>query len=99
MSALSNIILHLCYQQAEIQKDAAKSKARQYLEPLVSQVEDPYELAILTYALETVGSNKRNDAYLKLDKIKRTSKSDCISLVTLHATPRYCLSNQIRFVL
>ena len=45
-----------------------------YLEPLVSEVEDPYELAILTYALEVVGSNKRTDAFLKLDRIKRTSE-------------------------
>ena len=40
------------------------------------EVKDPYEISILTWALQSGGSNKRNDAYDILNKIKRTDATE-----------------------
>jgi len=58
--------------KAETCSASAKNRALQYLEPLVGHVTNVYELAILAYALEVSGSNKRGDAFIKLDERKRT---------------------------
>ncbi len=51
--------------------DSARLLASNYLEPFVSRLHDPYQVALVSYALLVAGSNVRNEAFTKLDSIKR----------------------------
>ena len=61
-------------QAAEQCSTQARNLARTFLEPYVDIVEDPYTYALMTYALELSGSNKRTEAFNKLLAMKKTSE-------------------------
>ncbi len=55
--------------------DNAKLLAMEYLEPLIGDLRDPYQTALVAYALLASGSNKRNEVFNKLDGMKKTGES------------------------
>ncbi|GAB6026185.1 hypothetical protein CHUAL_012396 [Chamberlinius hualienensis] len=50
---------------------SARNRAMKYLEKRVSAITDPYEMAIVTYALTLAGSVEGELAFLRLDRMKR----------------------------
>ena len=50
----------------------AKMAATRYLERVLDQLFDPYEIAIVTYALTIVNSPAKDAAFEKLDGLKNT---------------------------
>lgn len=50
----------------------AKMTGTRYLERVLDQLYDPYEIAIVTYALTIVNSPSKDAAFEKLDGLKNT---------------------------
>ena len=57
-----------------MEADSARLLATNYLEPFVNRLEDPFQVALLSYALLVAGSNVRNEAFTRLDEIKRVGE-------------------------
>jgi len=62
--------MRICWQDAEICKTKAVQLAQSYLERHLDQINEAYEVAITTYALQLVGSTAINTAFNKLESIK-----------------------------
>ena len=54
--------------------DNARSAALKYLEPRVAEMTDPFQTALVTYALHVADSARKSDAFRKLDRMKIESK-------------------------
>ena len=61
-------------QVARVEADSARLLATNYLEPFVNRLEDPFQVALVSYALLVAGSNVRNEAFTRLDEIKRVGE-------------------------
>ena len=57
-----------------MEADSARLLATNYLEPFVNRLEDPFQVALVSYALLVAGSNVRNEAFTRLDQIKRVGE-------------------------
>ena len=62
------------HQNARPAADTAKGAARAYLEQFVYELEDPYQMALVTYALTVANSNQRTNAFVRLEAMRRESR-------------------------
>ncbi len=62
------------FQIAQVKLEESKLLALQYLEDFVSEVVDPHQVALLTYALSIANSKRKQELFMRLDKIKRVGK-------------------------
>lgn len=54
--------------------DQAKALALEYIGRYVQDLKDPYQTALISHALNVANSNERNDAFKKLDSMKRVGQ-------------------------
>lgn len=71
--------------------DAARTRAIQYLEMFVDDLEDPFQTALVTYALTVGNSNMRNEAFDKLARMKQRGEPQFYNLLSI---PHYVLFNR-----
>ena len=55
-----------------------------YLEQFIYELEDSYQMALVTYALTVANSNQRTNAFARLDKMKKTGWNDFDYIVLKH---------------
>ena len=83
----------LSLQTARVAVDTAKKNAIDYLETFLSEMTDPFQTSIVAYALAVANSNKRNDAFYRLQALQLQSQyTRCLNLivhvtVTVHKWP------------
>ena len=62
-------------QDAKIESDIARDKAAQYLSSKVPYITDPFQMAITAYALQLAKHKDRDEAYIKLQSMRRRGRS------------------------
>ena len=81
------------WQNARAGVEAAKASARAYLESFIYEIEDAYQMTLVTYALTVANSNQRINAFNRMEAMKKSSEYGhfCLQLFKYTFVYKDCL--------